>query len=72
METSRPMERFFPSRVIKSFPCKNDHLHFDEFFIQVTELQLNNDFLSQELSKTVFRKGLEQLKLREEQKKINK
>ena len=22
METSRPMERFFPSRVIKSFPCK--------------------------------------------------
>jgi hypothetical protein len=32
METSRPMEMFFPSRVIKRFPCKIDQLHFDQFF----------------------------------------
>ena len=32
METSRPMERFFPSRVIKSLQGPFDQLHFDDFF----------------------------------------
>ena len=46
-DTRRTMERFFPSRVIKSLQgpsTKIDLLHFDEFFIPVTELQLNNEF----------------------------
>ena len=31
-DTRRPMERFFPSRVIKSLQGPFDQLHFDEFF----------------------------------------
>ena len=52
METSRYMERFFPSRVVKSLQgprTKIDLLQFDEFFIPVTKLWLNNEVLNQEL-----------------------
>ena len=65
METSRPMERFFPSRVIKSFPCNNNQLHFDKFFWNWSkDLDLTSTMVKKSLNLyEIIHSGQNELKL---------